>query len=264
MGGFGFSCLARTVRCAGDLSTPSERSAAAVAGASASTTTGTAASAASDGGGSGSGRTWRPAGPLGYPAVLDALMPKVLHSCWDDGWGQKLGGAAALQLLVRKLPPDYLQQWCHQGVRALLAVAKHLPDHCIAELEVVQSATQVGGWWAAVEQLGRGRRAECCLAGLQVAAPLPPPPHPPLLSLTPQTHNQALAHPDTCPPPGACATQELVTKCFTPEALDALRALGQRLGLPEKAAASAAAATGTASQGGAPARSASVCQAASD
>jgi len=76
----------------------------------------------------------RVAAPLGLPHLLDDLMPRVLHCCWEDGWGARLGGVAAVRLLWRKLPAEYLTAWLPQLLRALMVVTRHLPEHSIPEL----------------------------------------------------------------------------------------------------------------------------------
>lgn len=79
------------------------------------------------------------ASQLGYPPVLDNLMPRILHCCWEDSWQARLGGAAGLRLLVFKLPADYLLCWCTSLLRGLLNVVKLMPEHSVAEKREVDS-----------------------------------------------------------------------------------------------------------------------------
>ncbi len=64
---------------------------------------------------------------LGFPAVLDELLPRITHCCWQDSWAARLGGAAGVRLLAFKLPASYLRYVSPQLVRALLTVSKWLP-----------------------------------------------------------------------------------------------------------------------------------------
>ncbi len=74
------------------------------------------------------------AAALGLPQLLDDLIPRVLHCCWEDTWGSRLGGVAAVRLLWRKLPAEYLTAWLPQLLRALMVVTRHLPEHSVPEL----------------------------------------------------------------------------------------------------------------------------------
>ena len=38
----------------------------------------------------------------GYPPVMDELMPRLLHMCFDDSWTQRTGGTAAIALLYNR------------------------------------------------------------------------------------------------------------------------------------------------------------------
>jgi len=68
---------------------------------------------------------------------------QVIHLCWEDSWPPRLGGVAALRVLVEVLPPLWLQQWAVHTVRALLILAKQLPPHALSELEDVESTLKV-------------------------------------------------------------------------------------------------------------------------
>jgi transformation/transcription domain-associated protein len=75
----------------------------------------------------------------GLPPVLDELMQRLLHCCWEGTWSARLGGMAALKLLLKKLPAAYLRAYGPQILRSLLAVVKCLPDHSTVELETAQA-----------------------------------------------------------------------------------------------------------------------------
>jgi hypothetical protein len=79
----------------------------------------------------------RVAAALGLPQLFDDLLPRVLHCCWDDAWGARLGGVAAVRLLWRKLPAEYLTAWLPQLLRALMVVTRHLPEHSLPELSQI-------------------------------------------------------------------------------------------------------------------------------
>jgi hypothetical protein len=88
--------------------------------------------------GSGAGRDPpRVAAALGLPPLFDDLLPRVLHCCWEASWGARLGGVAAVRLLWRKLPAEYLTAWLPQLLRALMVVTRHLPEHSVPELRQI-------------------------------------------------------------------------------------------------------------------------------
>ena len=71
-----------------------------------------------------------------HPAVIDELLPRLIHCCYADKWPQRIGGVAAVALVVQKLPIAWLQSHMPDIVKAALAVLKHLPPH--ASLEQAQ------------------------------------------------------------------------------------------------------------------------------
>ena len=75
---------------------------------------------------------------LGLHPVLDELLPRILHCCWEDTWSARLGGVAAVKLLVRKLPAKYLAGWSPSLVSALCTVIKGLPEHSTVELKELE------------------------------------------------------------------------------------------------------------------------------
>ncbi|GFR40173.1 hypothetical protein Agub_g730, partial [Astrephomene gubernaculifera] len=76
----------------------------------------------------------------GLPAIIDDVMQRVLHCCHEDCWQGRLAGAAALRLLVGRLPAAYLCGWAVPCARALLNVVRWLPEYCRAEREEVEAA----------------------------------------------------------------------------------------------------------------------------
>ncbi|KAK9813301.1 hypothetical protein WJX72_012102 [[Myrmecia] bisecta] len=70
---------------------------------------------------------------LEYAPVLDHLIPRVLHCCYGESWPVRIGGVAAISVLVRKLPAAALTASMTPIIRALMAVLKHLPEHASGE-----------------------------------------------------------------------------------------------------------------------------------
>lgn len=63
-------------------------------------------------------------------------MPRLIHCCYADKWPQRIGGVAAVSMVVQKLPMPWLQSHLPDVIKAALAVLKHLPSH--ASLEQAQ------------------------------------------------------------------------------------------------------------------------------
>ncbi len=75
---------------------------------------------------------------FGLPAVMDDLMTRVLNCCHEDTWQGRLAGAAAVRLLVPRLPPAYWAVWAVATVRGLANVMRWLPEHCRVQREEVE------------------------------------------------------------------------------------------------------------------------------
>lgn len=75
---------------------------------------------------------------MGYPLVLDQLLSRLLHCCYDDSWPSRMGGVAALQMLLDHLPLDYLCAWLPASARALFMVMRWLPEHCSRDAADIQ------------------------------------------------------------------------------------------------------------------------------
>lgn len=71
-----------------------------------------------------------------HPAVIDELVPRLIHCCYADKWPQRIGGVAAVSMVMQKLPITWLQSHVPDIIKAALAVLKHLPSH--ASLEQAQ------------------------------------------------------------------------------------------------------------------------------
>lgn len=63
-------------------------------------------------------------------------MPRLIHCCYADKWPQRIGGVAAVSMVLQKLPLGWLQSHVPDILKAALAVLKHLPSH--ASLEQAQ------------------------------------------------------------------------------------------------------------------------------
>ncbi len=94
---------------------------------------------------------------LGFPAVLDELLPRIVHCCWQDTWAARLGGAAGVRLLTFKLPASYLRYVSPQLVRALLTVSRFLPGEGHAGLccHTVSCTCRRGALMLGVACMGR-------------------------------------------------------------------------------------------------------------
>lgn len=79
------------------------------------------------------------AAAFGLPAVMDDLMTRVLNCCHEDTWQGRLAGAAAVGLLVPRLPPAYWAVWAVATVRGLTNVMRWLPEHCRVQREEVEA-----------------------------------------------------------------------------------------------------------------------------
>lgn len=60
-----------------------------------------------------------PSSTAGLPPILDDLVGHVLHACHGDTWSSKIGGIAALGLLMNRLPAAYLRPWSPQILAAV-------------------------------------------------------------------------------------------------------------------------------------------------
>ena len=79
-----------------------------------------------------------------HPAVIDELMPRLIHCCYADKWPQRVGGVAAVSMVVQKLPMPWLQSHMPDVVKAALAVLKHLPSHAsLEQAQLLKSLTTI-------------------------------------------------------------------------------------------------------------------------
>ena len=79
-----------------------------------------------------------------HPAVMDELMPRLIHCCYADKWPQRIGGVAAVSMVVQKLPMAWLQSHMPDVIKAALAVLKHLPSHAsLEQAQLLKSLTAV-------------------------------------------------------------------------------------------------------------------------
>lgn len=79
-----------------------------------------------------------------HPAVIDELMPRLIHCCYADKWPQRVGGVAAVSMVVQKLPMPWLQTHMPDVVKAALAVLKHLPSHAsLEQAQLLKSLTTI-------------------------------------------------------------------------------------------------------------------------
>lgn len=92
--------------------------------------------------------------------MLDELLPRIVHCCWQDTWAARLGGAAGVRLLTFKLPASYLRYVSPQLVRALLTVSRFLPGE--GPLGCAANVVPCGVWgmlWCAE---GSPAMQRCC------------------------------------------------------------------------------------------------------
>ncbi|GAX77356.1 hypothetical protein CEUSTIGMA_g4802.t1 [Chlamydomonas eustigma] len=73
------------------------------------------------------------------PAVIEGLLPRMLHCCCEDTWQARLAGAAAVKLLIHRLPDHFLRRNTQAIMKGLLFVLRTLPDHSVVEGEELQS-----------------------------------------------------------------------------------------------------------------------------
>lgn len=76
------------------------------------------------------------------PAVLDDLMAFVLHTCYGDSWAARIGGAAGLGVLIKRLPGVYIKPWAPQLCGAFNRVLAALPEHATKEITSMQGILQ--------------------------------------------------------------------------------------------------------------------------
>ena len=88
------------------------------------------------GGGDGDGDPDAPP-PSTADAPLDALLSRVLHACHGDDWCTRLGGAAALDVVAAHAPAAFVARRVADVVAGVLAAARPLPPHAIAEQEAL-------------------------------------------------------------------------------------------------------------------------------
>ena len=62
----------------------------------------------------------------GYPPVMDELMPRLLHMCFDDSWTQRTGGTAAIALLYNRWACAAMRDLLGASIEALMRKAEHL------------------------------------------------------------------------------------------------------------------------------------------
>lgn len=71
-------------------------------------------------------------------------MPRLIHCCYADKWPQRIGGVAAVSMVVQKLPMLWLQSHLPDVIKAALAVLKHLPSHAsLEQAQLLKSLTTV-------------------------------------------------------------------------------------------------------------------------
>lgn len=76
------------------------------------------------------------------PAVLDDLVAFVLHTCYGDSWAARIGGAAGLGVLIKRLPGVYIKPWASQLCGAFNRVLAALPEHATKEIASMQGILQ--------------------------------------------------------------------------------------------------------------------------
>ncbi|KAL0020642.1 hypothetical protein WJX79_010395 [Trebouxia sp. C0005] len=103
-----------------------------------------------------------------HPAVIDELVPRLIHCCYADKWPQRIGGVAAVSMVMQKLPITWLQSHVPDIIKAALAVLKHLPSH--ASLEQAQLLKAL----TTVMHLVVPKAAHGSAAANQLPARLPP------------------------------------------------------------------------------------------
>eukprot|EP00798_Chlamydomonas_sp_ICE-L_P011536 gene11536-34248_t len=57
----------------------------------------------------------------------------------SDYWQARLAGASAIKLLLEKLPDKFVRHWGASSLRALMTVLRLLPEHSVAEKELVDA-----------------------------------------------------------------------------------------------------------------------------
>ena len=71
-------------------------------------------------------------------------MPRLIHCCYADKWPQRIGGVAAVSMVVQKLPMAWLQSHLPDVIKAALAVLKHLPRHAsLEQAQLLKSLTTI-------------------------------------------------------------------------------------------------------------------------
>lgn len=76
------------------------------------------------------------------PAVLDDLVAFVLRTCYGDTWAARIGGAAGLGVLIKRLPGPYIKPWAPQLCGAFSRVLTALPEHATKEITSLQGILQ--------------------------------------------------------------------------------------------------------------------------
>ena len=97
-----------------------------------------------------------------HPAVIDELVPRLIHCCYADKWPQRIGGVAAVSMVMQKLPITWLQSHVPDIIKAALAVLKHLPSHAsLEQAQLLKALTtvmhlvvpKVQTWWTTLPTL---------------------------------------------------------------------------------------------------------------
>jgi hypothetical protein len=89
--------------------------------------------------------------PSHYATVITDLVARAVHSCYGGHWPSRLGGIAALNTLIARLPSTSLPRLAPVAVKAVFAVLRILPEqsseerHLSAVLQTVLSRCEVTG-----------------------------------------------------------------------------------------------------------------------
>ncbi|KAL4854024.1 Transcription-associated protein 1 [Chlorella vulgaris] len=89
--------------------------------------------------------------PSHYASVITDLVARAVHSCYGGHWPSRLGGIAALNSLIARLPSTSLPRLAPVAVKAVFAVLRILPEQSSEEqlltavLQTVLSRCEVTG-----------------------------------------------------------------------------------------------------------------------
>lgn len=114
-----------------------------------------------------------------HGATVVDLSTRAVHCCYGGCWPSRLGGVAALQHLVPRLPAASLPRLAPLITRAVFAVLRHLPEHAAEEpklqellLAVLQRCSSADAAAAAATATpGEGSKAVAPGAGEAAATP---------------------------------------------------------------------------------------------